>query len=288
MTQCFDRIKHDFLLTRLPPQFRPLIRKWLKAGVVEFGQLQKSEEGTPQGGVISPLLANIALDPIDHLINRITGIQCIRYADDVMILSQSKQGIKHALTEIQDILRKIGPELNFEKTRVSSPEKGFTFLGFHFIRHTRKSLWVQPDTKRVKSFLRRLKDLIRTHKQVKTEYLILGMNQRIRGWANYYRFSQTHSSFSRIQHILFRWIWRWVLRRHPKKSRTWALRHYYALEPNNKWRLTANGETLLTPFDIKRLRYNWRVGNNTKYDSDPAIQEKWRRKREGGYYTNQT
>ncbi len=252
-----------------------------------MGQLIKSEEGTPQGGVISPLLANIALNPLDHAINKQFGVKLIRYADDIIVLSRRTTDIDVLTTTIQVILKTIGPELNLEKTRFTTPEKGFNFLGFYFIRYPRKTLWIQPESKRVKIFYKRIKSLIDTHKQVKTEYLIVGLNQRIRGWANYYRFCRAIPAFTTVKNLMWRWIWRWCFRRHPRKSKGWVIKNYFLCEPHEKWRLTALGFILISPFDVPRMNYNWRVGSSFPYDPDSSEQEKWRRKRDGQYYTFQ-
>jgi RNA-directed DNA polymerase len=286
LKKCFDTLSHSYLLSQIPSKYRMLIGKWLKAGVVDMGQLQKTEEGVPQGGVISPLLANIALNALDHQINS-QDIRLIRYSDDFVVLSRGKVAMAHIIPKIQGILKEIGPELNAEKTRITTPAKGFSFLGFHLIQYPQKTLWVQPARERVTKFLKNLKHLISTNKQVKTLYLVLGLNQRIRGWAMYYRFCRAHVAFQHVTAILWWWVWRWCVRRHPKKGKRWIFWNYYACESGKKWRLTDDGLTLINPTDIRRYRYNWQVDKLSPFDPSIGVQELWQQKRDGKFYSLQ-
>lgn len=281
---CFDNLSHEHILNQLPPTFKNVVKKWLKTDVVNIGQLEKQEAGTPQGGVISPLLANIALDTLDHVINDRRGIKLIRYADDFLVMSRTERMLNEAKDRLLLLLEKVGPSLNETKTVITTPKNGFSFLGFHFVKYPRRSLWVQPDKKRVQRFLRKLKDLIWTHKQVKTMYLIAGLNSRIRGWTNYYRFSRTHGTYAKMDHILWRWIWAWCKRRHPNKGKRWIFDRYYMGIRNQKWRLTEDGFVLRSFYDTKRSKYSWNVGNLSPFDPKRTIQELWEKKKKGDFY----
>ena len=281
---CFDNLSHEHILGQLPSYFKNVVKKWLKTDVVNMNQLEKQEFGTPQGGVISPLLSNIALNMLDHTFNDMRFIRLIRYADDFLIMSRSKQILNNAKDQLLILLKRIGPSLNETKTIITTPKKGFTFLGFHFIKYLGRTLWVQPDKKRVKRFMRNLKVLIMTHKQVKTMYLIAGLNARIRGWTNYYRFCRTHVTYSRMEHILWRWIWKWCKRRHPRKGKRWIFDRYYKGEFNQKWWLIEDGFVLRKFYDTIRRKYLWKVGNMSPFDPNKNIQALWQKKKEGEFY----
>lgn len=284
--KCFDNLSHEYILEQLTPPFKQIIKKWLNTKVVDMGQLKMNKTGTPQGGVISPLLANIALNILDHTFNNGRNIILIRYADDFLVLSRSEQMLKEVKLRLQTLLKTIGPTLNEAKTTMTTPQNGFSFLGFHFVRYPRRTLWVQPDKKRVKSFLRRLKELLMRHKQVETKYLIAGFNSRIRGWTNYYQFCRTHEIYSRMEHVLWHWIWEWCKRRHPRKGKRWVFERYYMGNKGEKWCLTADGFTLRSFFDNKRKKYTWRVGDSSPFDWRKEIQKLWQKKKEGIFYVN--
>jgi RNA-directed DNA polymerase len=275
LSKCFDHLNHQYILRRISKPYRQIIKKWLKIGIIDMGTLLKTDSGTPQGGVISPLLSNIALNTLDHAINHVRGLILIRFADD-FIVNKAKCGI-------ESLIKKIGPSFNEKKTKIVTIQQGFSFLGFHFIQYPNKTLWVQPQRERVKVFLVKLKTLISTHKQVPTKYLIVGLNSRTRGWTNYYRFCRTHTVYSHIQNLLWRWIWNWCKRRHPKKSKHWVYKHYY-VKGDRRWQLVANDFKLRDLFDTKRKSYRWNVGSLSPYDPRKGVQELWKKKKLGKYY----
>ena len=197
-------------------------------------------------------------------------------------MSQTATLLNKAKRGIESLMKKIGPSLNEKKTKVVTIRQGFSFLGFHFIKYPSRELRVQPQRERVKAFLVKLKTLISEHKQVQTKYLIVGLNSRIRGWTNYYRFCQTHTVYSHIQHILWRWIWNWCKRRHPKKSKHWVYKRYY--KRDRRWQLVADDFELRSPFDTKRKAYHWNVGGLSPYDPREEVKELWMKKKCGEYY----
>ncbi|MBA7567037.1 hypothetical protein ES708_08737 [subsurface metagenome] len=228
-------------------------------------------------------LAWISKEDLDHAINHVRGLILIRFADDFIVMSRTPKLLNKAKRGIESLTKKIGPSLNEKKTKIVTIQQGFSFLGFHFIQYPNKTLWVQPQRERVKAFLVKLKALISTHKQVPTKYLIVGLNSRIRGWTNYYRFCRTHTVYSHIQHLLWRWIWNWCKRRHPKKSKHWVYKHYYD-KGDRRWQLVANDFKLRDPFDTKRKSYRWNVGCLSPYDPRKGVQELWKKKKLGEYY----
>ena len=283
LSKCFDNLNHQHILRQISKPYRQVIKKWLKIGIIDMGTLLKSKTGTPQGGVISPLLSNIALNTLDHAINQVRGLILIRFADDFIVMSRYPSLLNKAKRGIESLMKKIGPTLNEKKTKIVSIQHGFSFLGFFIIKYPNKTLWIQPQRERVKAFLGKLKTLISTHKQVQTKYLIVGLNSRIRGWTNYYRFCRTHVIFSRIQNILWRWIWKWCKRRHPMKGKRWVYKRYF-VKGDRTWQLVADDFKLRSPFDTKRKSYRWNVGNLSPYDPRERVQELWDKKRCGEYY----
>jgi len=151
----FDHISHDFILKRIdnmPGQ--NLVKQWLKAGYVEWGKLHQSTEGTPQGGVASPLLANIALDGLQKLLGK--GYRIARYADDFVIMTKNREATLQAIPEIVDWLKERGLKLNWEKTRIVHRTEGFNFLGFK-IRMYGNKLLIKPQKEKVLGMLRKVK-----------------------------------------------------------------------------------------------------------------------------------
>jgi len=283
LSKCFDNLNHQQILRRISKPFKRVIKKWLKIGIIDMGTLIQTESGTPQGGVISPLLSNIALNILDHAINQIRGLILIRFADDFIVMSRTAKLLNKAKRGIESLTKKIGPSLNEKKTKIVTIQQGFSFLGFSFIKYLNKTLWVQPQRERVKRFLVKLKTLISKHKQVQTKYLIVGLNSRIRGWTNYYRFCRTHAVYPRIENILWRWIWNWCKRRHPKKMKHWVYKHYFE-KGDRGWQLVADDFKLRSPFDTKRKSYRWNVGSLSPYDPRERVQELWKKKKCGEYY----
>lgn len=238
---CFDNIEHDAILARVPV-FTRVIRQWLKAGVVEFGRRTDSPTGTPQGGVISPLLANIALNGMERLFGaerngkqvRPTkrkgldrGIKLIRYADDFVVTAPSKEVLEsHVLPTLGTFLAERGLELSEAKTRIVHVDEGFNFLGFTIRRFKGKVLTL-PEKQKVIEHLRSIKAYLNSHKQTPASQVIRDLNPVIRGWANYYRFSAAKATFNQADHRLWQMVWGWAKRRHPDKPAKWVKARYF-------------------------------------------------------------
>lgn len=266
ITGCFDNIKHEEILSKIH-FFKGIVEKWLKAGIVIHGNLVKAERGTPQGGVISPLLANIALNDLDYRFNKSREfgdrghkVTCIRYADDIVILARFKPTIERQYQEITDYLERKGLTMNTEKTKIVRKEEGFDFLGFLIICYPRKTVWIQASRKNIKRFHKDVKVIFDLNKQVKTDILILKLNRKIIGWAMYYQYSRIHSVFPRISDILWRWTWRWCYRRHPRKGKRWIANRYFHKSGIRNWTLCGDTFSLARVTDIKSAKYRWRVG----------------------------
>ena len=265
---CFDRIDHAALLAKLrtAPTLRRAIHGWLKAGVVDGAALFPTDAGTPQGGPLSPLLANIALHGLEtHLRaafprDRYTkgrvdwGWQpvVVRYADDFVVLHEDRQVIEQARQLAAQWLAGMGLELKPEKTRIShtlTPHEGhvgFDFLGFTvrqypvgYHRSGKLRLgfktWIKPSPASQRRHYTALADAVRCRRTATQDQLIGALNPLIRGWAHYYARSVAQAAFTQMDHRLFGRLLRWARRRHPRKSAAWVVRRYWHTRGANHW-----------------------------------------------------
>ncbi|WP_371803591.1 group II intron reverse transcriptase/maturase [Candidatus Lokiarchaeum ossiferum] len=201
LTGGFDNINHDSILTKIPV-FKKTIKRWLKAGMIELGQYKHTKSGTPQGGIISLLLANIALDGLERDIgmesqygNYLTpsqrrgnnkGISVIRYADDFIISAPSKEIlVQYLLPKLTVLLRNRGLSLNQAKTHIVHLEQGFNFLEFHirqFSGEQQSICLYKPSKEAIQKVLTKIKDFLSHNKQAKQEDVIKYLNPIIWGW----------------------------------------------------------------------------------------------------------
>ena len=269
---CFDNIDHDALLKRIPV-FRRIIKRWLRSGIVEFGKYNQTKSGTPQGGIISPLLANIALDGMERLFESENskgkymcpstrhgankGVNIIRYADDFVATAPTREIIiSYVLPTLRNFLRERGLKLNDAKTRIVHREEGFDFLGFHIRQYRSKIRSVclaKPSKKAIKRYLEQIKGVISNNKQTKADDLISKLNPIIRGWANYYCYSSAKETFNYVDYRIWLMLWQWCLRRHSKKGKQWV-RHRYFMKIGNETGYLGNGKRTLYYLADRSLR----------------------------------
>lgn len=283
--KCFDRINHLALLNKLQtfPLLRRVIKTWLKAGVMENGAWFPTKEGTPQGGVCSPLLANIALHGLEQEITSAFPAlvqrerwkpTVVRYADDLVVLHVDKTTIEQIQQLVSAWLANMGLTLKSSKTCITHTlipcegHVGFDFLGFHIQqfpvgkthsgkRHDGQRLGfktlITPSKAAMKRHQEALRVLIKKHAVLPQKILIKHVNARIRGWSNYYASVCAKRSFTRMDTSLFQLLWQWGRRRHPNKSAKWRAKTYWHPE-RGKWQFAAQGCALrlhrMTP--IKR------------------------------------
>ena len=273
IAKCFDRINHDALLTKLAtfPVLRRQIKSWLKAGLMEGGELFPTAEGTPQGGVISPLLANVALHGMETALHQafaygtrtvgdqrkwVSKVQLIRYADDFVIIHEDRQTVEMARTLITEWLRPMGLELKPSKTRLTHTlhevdgQVGFDFLGFtirqfragkHRTGYYKKGVplgfktSVRPSKAGVKRHYRQLAMMVNAHKAKPQSELIAVLNPVIRGWTNYYSRVVSKRTFTRLGHLLYQKLRAWARRRHHNKTTAWAIHRYWTICKGKGW-----------------------------------------------------
>lgn len=241
---CFDQISHEWLLANVPMD-KTILRKWLQAGYMDKHVFYEIEAGTPQGGIISPVLANLALDGLEKQLreqypagtakSRKAQVNLVRYADDFIITGRTKERLEEEVKPlVEAFMRERGLELSLEKTRITPIEDGFDFLGQNVRKYHGKML-IKPSKKNVKTFLANLREIIKGNKQATAYNLIRMLNPRIRGWANYHRHIASKKTFVRVDDAIFKGLWQWAVRRHPKKSRHWIAAKYFGTSGNRHW-----------------------------------------------------
>jgi RNA-directed DNA polymerase len=237
---CFDNIKHDHLLETIGPfPAKALIHQWLKAGYVEMGQLHKTTTGTPQGGVISPLLANISLHGMEIALNATrpghrAKRAVIRYADDFVIMCQTQIDAEQAQETIASWLAERGLQLSLDKTRIVQLKDGFDFLGFNVRIYPSnkhgKNGWItliRPSKQSELKIRKRLRDEMRHLNGHNVSAVVQYLNPIIRGWANYFRTQVASHTFHKLDHIMFIRECQFVKRLHPNKPRYWHQAKYF-------------------------------------------------------------
>lgn len=230
---CFDELCHQWLLEHIPTDKRSL-RQWLKAGYIEKDVFHPTEKGSPQGGIISPVIANMALDGLETLLKETFPsrlrhkIHLVRYADDFVITGATKEVLQEQVMPLlQAFLKERGLTLSPEKTSITHISEGFDFLGQNIRKYNGKYL-SKPSAKSQKAILTKVRTIIKTEGRNLSAYgLIRKLNPIIRGWANYHRHAASKQTFSRIDHHIHWAIWRWAKRRHSQKSNGWIRQQHF-------------------------------------------------------------
>ncbi|NEQ85789.1 MAG: group II intron reverse transcriptase/maturase [Moorea sp. SIO2I5] len=291
IAKCFDKINHDALLTKINtyPSMRRLIKSWLKAGVMDNGTFSPTNEGTPQGGIISPLLANIALHGMEQAIwdyaNSVKGkkthykkgLALIRYADDFVILHQDQKVVEECQEVINNWLHDMGLELKPSKTKMTYTFNGFEFLGFNIRQykvgknHSQQGFKtiIKPSKDAILEHFERLSKVIDRHKAAPQEALIKHLKPIIRGWCNYYRGVCSKETFQDLGYMLWNKLQRWGYRRHPKKTKTWVNKKYWGTIGGDNWVFMADEDNYL-PKHAKTeiIRHKKIQDTRSPYDGD--------------------
>ncbi|MED2737083.1 group II intron reverse transcriptase/maturase [Bacillus toyonensis] len=264
---CFDNLDHNFIMERIREfPAKKVIEKWLKAGFVDNNIFHQTDNGTPQGGIISPLLANIALHGMEEEIGvnyrkkteKKTGRiyhevfdskSVVRYADDFVILCESKEEAQSIYAKLAPYLKARGLELASDKTRVVHIQEGFDFLGFNFkhypVNQEKGRLWkllVKPSKKSQEKMVDKLKETFEKNKGANVKKLIGDLNPLIRGYANYWRHKVSKRIFSKMDNYIWSKVQKFLRRLHPKKSWKWITERYFHKDllgiSRNRWLLT--------------------------------------------------
>ena len=261
---CFDHISHQWLIQNIPMDIR-MLGKWLKCGFVFKQQLFPTNEGTPQGGIISPVLANMTLDGMQTLLscyqpttkdNRRYSpkVNLVRYADDFIITGRSRELLEiEVLPRLKKFLEERGLALSEEKTLITHIDQGFDFLGFN-IRKYKGKLLTMPQKKKVNSFTQKVYKVIESNKAVSQEMLINLLNPIISGWGNYYRHGVSSVVFNKADHRIFNKLLQWCYRRHKHKGKRWIINKYFHKSGNREWCFMLRQEDNVTRYSPKLKR----------------------------------
>ena len=279
---CYDHISHEWMLSNIPVD-NEVLGKWLRAGYIEKGKLFPTTEGTPQGGVASPTLANMTLDGLQRLLaerfpNRWDKlakrdirpkVNFVRYADDFIVTGDAKELLEHEVRPlIEAFLNERGLRLSPEKTKVTPIDEGFDFLGQNLRRHN-GTLLVTPSKKNTLGFLAKIRELINTNKGVAHDSLTRMLNPVIRGWAGYHRHISAKRAFKKVDDVIWRALWKWARRRHQNKPSRWVAEKYWHPGEGRGWHFAADtGER--TP-DGKPVRLHLVRAMNTTIRRHPRI-----------------
>jgi len=300
---------------KIGKKLRQLIKKWLKAGLIEKGQRYDTNVGTPQGGLISPLLANIALNNLEVDLKkemeleigkvRTKTIRVVRYADDFVIMHESKEVIEKCQIKIQKWLAERGLSLSQEKTKIVHTSEGFDFLGFNIRQHPIKNQGryartaevlakkegkraktqgfktiIKPSKKAIKEHIYEMGQTIRKMKAVSQENLIRTLNPKIKGWANYYRAVVSKEVYSSIDRWMYQKLRRWSKRRHPTRNGHWVSTKYFRRIGKNKWNFATQTDKLHKYAETKIERHVMVKMGKSFYDGDEVY---WAKRLSKGY-----
>jgi RNA-directed DNA polymerase len=311
---CFDNIDHNHLLNLIDGRTTNYtIKQWLKSGIMENQEFQPSSIGTPQGGIISPLLANIALNGMEtYLYDKLIEKGCIatdlkrgklslvRYADDFVVIHANKKVIEDSKIIIAEWLKKRGLELSEEKTRIVHSTEGFDFLGFnvrHYDNETKGyrakkfankqgfKLLIKPSKKSIKTHSDKVKQILKQMKAAPQEEVIRKLNPIIKGWSNYFRIGVSSETFSQLDYLMWEKLWAWSKRRHPTKSRKWIANKYFHTIGKRKWNFATRKEgkidkVLVKHADTKIQRHVKVQKGKSFYDGDEIY---WAKRLSKGY-----
>jgi RNA-directed DNA polymerase len=206
---------------------------------MEEGVVYPTKEGTRQGGIASPVLANMTLDGLEDVARRAAPrnqkVHIVKYADDFIITGASKEVLETMVKPaVVAFFKERGLELSEEKTRITHINDGFDFLGFN-VRKYEGKLLIKPAKQAIKSFLEDIRGTIKTNTTAKTEELIRQLNSKIRGWVNYYCHVVAKKTFNYVDSQVFQALIAWVNRRHPNKSARWKHQKYFRSEGRRNW-----------------------------------------------------
>ncbi|MBT2459787.1 group II intron reverse transcriptase/maturase [Streptomyces sp. ISL-86] len=291
----FDRIDHEYLLAQLGTfPARELVRHWLKAGVVDGGRFAPTEEGTPQGGVVSPLLLNVALHGMEQAAgvryrklgtNAAESIEgspaLIRYADDLVALCHSHDEAQQVKARLAEWLTPRGLAFNEDKTRIVHADSGFDFLGFNVRRYDGKLL-IKPSPAALRRIRERLRTEMRALRGANVSAVLHKIDPIVRGWSAYYRTVVSSAAFTALDDYMWKLTYKWAKHGHQNKSRHWIVNRYFGQfnkSSKNRW-VFGNRETgaHLRKFSWTKIVRHQMVPGTSSPD-DPALAEYWAKRR---------
>ena len=244
---CFDTISHAWLEAHIPMD-KVILRKWLNAGFMEKDVLYPTEAGAPQGGICSPVIANLTLDGLETVLREHfpkpkngynAKVNLSRFADDFIVTGDSKELLEGEVKPlIEAFMRERGLVLSREKTVITHITEGFDFLGQNVRKYGGReggTLLITPSKKNVHTFLEKVREIVRHNKQATAGHLILRLNPVIAGWARYHRHVASKRTYHAVDAAIFEVLWRWARRRHPNKGARWVRNKYFHTQGDRHW-----------------------------------------------------
>lgn len=306
IAKCFDRINHSNLLakTNTSPSIRRQIKAWLKVDIVDFKQQTREHgiQGVPQGGVISPLLSNIALHGLENRVKQFAktlkgnkrdnerALSLIRYADDLVVIHENLDVIKKCQQIISEWLAQFDLELKPSKTRIVHTFKehegnkpGFNFLGFNIRQfpvgkyQSGKNTYgqilgfktlIRPSDESMKRHYDNIAQVIKRHNSAPQQSLVSHLNPIIRGWSNYYKTVVSKETFTKMDNLIYLRLRRWADRRHPNKNKHWVSNKYWKSIGLDNWVFGDKEYSLLKHSKTAIQRHIKVKGNKSPYDGD--------------------
>jgi len=298
LAAAFDRIDHPYLLAQLGAfPARGLIAGWLRAGMIEKGRYAPTGEGTPQGGVVSPLLLNIALHGMEQAAGvryQVTGTHAgdtvsgspvlIRYADDLVALCHTRDEAQQVKARLAGWLAPRGLTFNEDKTRIVTLDDGFDFLGFTVRRQSDKLL-IKPSKAALRRIRERLRTEMRALRGANATAVIARLNPIIRGWAAYYRTVVSSDAFTVLDRYLWRLTYKWAKHGHPNKPRHWIINRYFGAFNKSRRDRWVFGDRDSGAY---RIKFAWtgivrhRMVKGGSSPDDPALAQYWADRRRRG------
>jgi RNA-directed DNA polymerase len=298
LTAAFDRIDHRHLLTSLGTfPARELVERWLKAGVVDQGRFAPTEEGTPQGGVISPTLFNVALHGMEnaagvryYAVGRDAGSAVtdspvlVRYADDFVVMCRSREWADQVKEMLREWLTPRGLAFNEGKTRIVHADDGFDFLGFNVRRYHGKLL-IKPSKAALRRIRERLRGEMKALRGANAAAVLYKINPIIRGWSAYYRTVVSSEIFTALDNYVWTLLYKWAKHSHPNKPKHWIVDKYFGRFNNarrDRWVFgdRESGAYLLKFSWTKIVRHQLVKG--TASPDDPTLSQYWTDRRRKG------
>jgi len=282
---CFDNISHEWILQHIPLS-KKVLGQWLKAGYIDQKTWFPTLAGTPQGGIISPTIANMVLDGLEKEINQTAcptqycngsyynplKVHFVRYADDFIVTCANRDFLENEIKpRVSKFLAQRGLELSEEKSKITHINDGFDFLGFNVRKYKNKCL-TKPKKDSVKSIYSSIRECVTNNKTVTQKRLIRTITPKIKGWANFFRHAASKRTFALLDAKLFKLLWKWACRRHPNKSRHWIRGQYFQSNGNRHWVFMATDKAKqieLPRFDAtKIIRHNKIKSHSNPYDKN--------------------
>lgn len=265
---CFDKISHQWMLENIPTDKR-ILKEFMKCGYIEKGSLFPTEEGSPQGGVISPTYANMVLDGLEPMILNVYWrsktkktmsvkynthkVHVVRFADDFIVTASDRETLEDIKLMIEEFLMPRGLKLSKEKTVITHINEGFDFLGWNFRKYKEK-LIIKPSHKSMCKITKKVSEVIKNNRNVKQDVLIQKLNEITRGWANYHHTTCAKRSYSVIDHRIWEMLWRWAKRRHPNKGKQWIVNRYWKTHKGRRWTFMSDKNILFLMSDMPIVR----------------------------------